>query len=125
VQRMQRFARYWEIIANSGRFKATLALILETENTHTSPFDNFLNLSDALWSDTGKSSTFAPEKLGDWLFDHVCRARRTSAAAALAALKADFAASGARALPKCLTQRAQQRPLAQPNLEKLSTVSAH
>ncbi len=44
MRRLSRFARYWDMIANSGRFPNTLPLLLGT-----SPFDNFIQLSDWLY----------------------------------------------------------------------------
>ena len=45
MQRIKRFARYWEMLANSGRFAASLKLLLEPG----SAFGNFLDFSDWLW----------------------------------------------------------------------------
>ncbi len=53
MQRIKRFARYWDMIANSGRFKYTLPLILGTHlednnvNQITSAFKRFLTLTDS------------------------------------------------------------------------------
>lgn len=44
MQRVNRFARFWDMIANSGRFANTLPLILAD-----SPFERFMELSDALY----------------------------------------------------------------------------
>lgn len=49
MQRLNRFARYWDMIANSGRFRETLPLLLEP-----APFDRFLALSDWLFEQTGQ-----------------------------------------------------------------------
>ena len=51
MQRMTRFARFWDLIANSGRFGKTLFLILD-EN----PFARFMALSDWLY-ETGKTTS--------------------------------------------------------------------
>lgn len=50
MQRMTRFARFWELIANSGRFGKTLPLILAE-----TPFARFMALSDWLY-ETGKTT---------------------------------------------------------------------
>ncbi len=44
MQRVNRFARFWDMVGNSGRFKNTLPLILQD-----SPFSRFLQFSDALY----------------------------------------------------------------------------
>lgn len=55
MQRINRFARYWDLIANSGRFKHTVSLILGFDNNsnkknNSSPFHRFLKLSDSLYT---------------------------------------------------------------------------
>ena len=102
--RLTRFARYWERIANSGRFVRTLPLLVE--DGVTSPFDAFLALSDWLWGDCaelrGKTSGVSPEALVDALFDYLCTRRGLAVAGVRAALLADYLASGARGSPRAL-----------------------
>lgn len=50
MQRVNRFARYWDMIANSGRFSNSLGFILANQ-----PFDNFLKLTDWLFKTTGQT----------------------------------------------------------------------
>jgi radical SAM superfamily enzyme YgiQ (UPF0313 family) len=45
LQRVGRFARYWDIFGNQGRFKHTLPLIMAE-----APFERFLAFSDALFA---------------------------------------------------------------------------
>jgi radical SAM superfamily enzyme YgiQ (UPF0313 family) len=96
--RIQRFARYWEIVANSGRFGHTLPLLLSGE----SAFYAFLNWSDWLWAKTGKTHEFALERLIDFLFEHLTHVRGLDAALLREALLTDYTATGARGQPKCL-----------------------
>lgn len=98
MQRIKRFARYWEMVANSGRFAAALKLLLEPG----SAFQHFLNFSDWLWQTTGKTHEFALEKLVDLLFAHLVQVRLLDPQLVSAALLADYQASGARARPRCL-----------------------
>ncbi len=66
MQRLVRFARYWDLVANSGRFPNTLPLILDS-----SPFANFMALSDWLFATAGATHRIALERLaalvGEWL----------------------------------------------------------
>ena len=66
MQRLVRFARYWDLIANSGRFSHTLKLILGDD-----AFANFMALSDWLYANTDTTHRIAMERLaklvGDWL----------------------------------------------------------
>lgn len=51
MQRLKRFARYWDIVANSGNFKDVTKLLLSSGNC---AFHSFLSFSDWLWSETGR-----------------------------------------------------------------------
>ncbi|MES1978799.1 MAG: DUF4080 domain-containing protein [Pseudomonadota bacterium] len=98
MQRIKRFARYWEMVANSGRFSGALKLLLSPG----SAFGNFLAFSDWLWATTGKTHEFALEKLHDLLFQHLTEERSLLPDAVRTALLADYRASGARGRPRCL-----------------------
>ena len=98
MQRIQRFARYWEMVANSGRFARALALLLSPG----SAFGNFLAFSDWLWQTTGKTHEFAYEKLVDLLHAHLTGVRQLPDDTVRTALTADYQASGARGRPQCL-----------------------
>jgi radical SAM superfamily enzyme YgiQ (UPF0313 family) len=98
MQRIQRFARYWEMLANSGRFALALKLLLAPR----SAFWHFLDFSDWLWRGTGKTHEFALEKLVDLLHAHLTGVRGLASDAVRAALLADYRAGGARGRPHCL-----------------------
>jgi Radical SAM superfamily/B12 binding domain/Protein of unknown function (DUF4080) len=119
LQRINRFARYWDLAANSGRFAQTMALLLgptapakpavrtepgqvPSQTPTGSAFFNFLRFSDWLYARTGKTHEFALERLVDLLFAHLTEDRGMEAQAVRAALLADYRASGARSQPKCL-----------------------
>ncbi len=104
MQRIQRFARYWELVGNSGRFAQARALLLQTPNGHgaVSAFNSFLEFTDWLWATTGKTHAFAHEKLVDLLFDYLSGPAGLAADTVREALLADYLASGARARPHCL-----------------------
>lgn len=63
--RISRFARYWDMIANSGRFTHSLLSILEQ-----SPFNNFMALSDWLFKTTGQTHQIALPRLFKLLHDY-------------------------------------------------------
>ncbi|MDT8282464.1 MAG: DUF4080 domain-containing protein [Gammaproteobacteria bacterium] len=58
MQRVSRFARYWDMIANSGRFRDTLPLILGD-----APFDSFMCLSDQLYATVGSTWKISLQRL--------------------------------------------------------------
>lgn len=121
MQRFTRFARYWDLVANSGRFCATLALLLE----HTpSPFAAFMAFADWLWAHTQQTSGLTPEALVDALFDYLCTQHHMPVAQVQATLLADYVASGAHASPRALQgllpRRAQPHARAQHGSPTLS-----
>ncbi|MBF0294831.1 MAG: B12-binding domain-containing radical SAM protein [Magnetococcales bacterium] len=59
MRRMKRFARYWDLIGNSGRFTQTLAQAF----CDRSPFEVFLSLSDRLFATTGETHGIALPRL--------------------------------------------------------------
>lgn len=63
VQRISRFARYWELLANSGHFSNSLPLLL-AENA----FERFLHFSDWLYDFSGKTHQISLRKLYDYLY---------------------------------------------------------
>lgn len=63
MQRLKRFARYWDLIANSGHFRITLPTLLGDR-----PFAHFLALSDWLYAATGQVHRFALPRLFDLLY---------------------------------------------------------
>lgn len=103
VQRVQRLARYWDLLANSGRFVRSMQHLL----SGPSAFAAFLQFSDWLWQRTGKTHEFAHEALVDLFFEHLTQERGLQVQAVTDALLADYQASGARGKPRCLAQRLQ------------------
>lgn len=58
MERIRRFARYWDLIANSGRFPRTLPLLLGR-----APFDRFMALADWLYATTQRTHALQNEEL--------------------------------------------------------------
>ncbi len=112
MQRIKRFARYWEMVANSGRFVATLKLLLGDG----SAFNNFLNFSDWLWQTTGKTHEFAYEKMVDLMHGHLTSVRGLNVQHVQTTLLADYSASGARGRPQCLATLLNVQQLSTPKL---------
>jgi radical SAM superfamily enzyme YgiQ (UPF0313 family) len=98
VQRFTRLARYWDLLANSGRFRQSLPLLL----AGPSPFAALLAFADWLWQSTGQTSGLTPEMLVDHLFVYMTQVLTRDSAEVRQLLLADYLASGARANPICL-----------------------
>jgi hypothetical protein len=58
MQRINRFARYWDMIGNSGRFKYALPHILSDE-----PFDDFMAITEWIFNKTGQIHKINLKKL--------------------------------------------------------------
>jgi radical SAM superfamily enzyme YgiQ (UPF0313 family) len=99
MQRVARFARYWDLVANSGRFARTLPLLLAPDLPHASPFARFLALSDWLFASTGKTHAIANERLYELVHDFLVGRLDVPAALAASVLAEDYFASGARGRP--------------------------
>jgi radical SAM superfamily enzyme YgiQ (UPF0313 family) len=85
MQRLVRFARYWDMIANSGRFAHTLPHILgET------PFRRFMALSNWLYAKTDATHRIALDRLAT-LVSQWLQEEGMSADAAHALLDSDYA----------------------------------
>lgn len=104
LQRFGRLARYWELLANSGRFAQALVLLLHPSpvdgNATASPFWRFMAFSDWLWLRQGSTYRLTPEALVDALFDYLGASQPPDAVRQ--ALLADYLASGARSNPNAL-----------------------
>lgn len=114
MQRIKRFARYWDMVVNSGRFGSAVMLLLQPG----SAFHHFLNFSDWLWRTTGKTHEFAHEKLTDLVHEYLANVRGLDVERVQTALLADYTASGARGRPQCLAQRLSAQQAALPKTPK-------
>jgi hypothetical protein len=65
MQRIRRFSRYWDLVANSGNFIETTPLIWAGGD---SPFESFLAFSDWLFAQVGQSHGIALVQLAEKLF---------------------------------------------------------
>ena len=113
MQRFVRLARYWDLLANSGRFQRSLRLLLGLPRPDDaagcdpavdggSPFAAMLVFSDWLWERTGKTSGLTPEMLVDRLLEYLHGERGIDRDTCRASLLADYLRSGARARPAAL-----------------------
>src|SRR5690606_38019049 len=71
MQRLVRFARYWDLVANSGRYPRSLPRLLGD-----SPFARFLAWSDWLYASTGQTHALAHERMVHLLHDYLCEVLR-------------------------------------------------
>lgn len=104
MQRLRRFARYWDLVGNSGNFVETTPLIWR----ETSPFYGFLRWSDWLFEQVGRTSSIALDRLAALLFRYLTEALGQVDTDVVAALAVDFQRNG-RSLEFLRPQRDGQR----------------
>ena len=97
LQRLTRFARYWDLIANSGRFAHTLPLLLGD-----APFARFLQLSDWLYARTQQTHRIALSRLFELLHGALTGVFALDENRVLAALAHDCAVHGLKGCPRFL-----------------------
>jgi radical SAM superfamily enzyme YgiQ (UPF0313 family) len=84
--RLVRFARYWDLVANSGRFVNTIAVMLGE-----APFANFMAFSDWIYTRTDATHRIALDRLAN-LVAQWLQARGMDHDAAQALVGSDYAA---------------------------------
>lgn len=89
LQRIGRFARYWDKVGNSGRFNATLPLILADQ-----PFARFLRFSDALYQLAGSSWKLSLKRLFEMAHQVMTDELKIAAGTAAEALARDYLRTG-------------------------------
>jgi radical SAM superfamily enzyme YgiQ (UPF0313 family) len=100
MQRMRRFARYWDLIANSGNFVRTTPLVWEggsatgAGGADASPFRNFLALSDWIYARTRQTHAIALQTLAELLFEHLTTVSGLDPAAVAERIWADYQGAG-------------------------------
>ena len=95
MQRVNRFARFWDLIANSGRFKNTLPRILGDD-----PFHNFLQMSNALYIAAGSTWKISLKKLFELIYQVCTRNLLCPASEIEQLLSYDFKRSGLKGMPE-------------------------
>src|SRR5438046_10121831 len=91
MQRLRRFARYWDLVGNSGNFVETTPLIW---GATASPFGEFLRWSDWLYARVGRRSGIALTRLAELLFEFLTQAAGLTPATVAAAMWRDHQRGG-------------------------------
>lgn len=95
IQRMTRFARYWDLVANSGRFPSATKLLLEGHE----PFRRFLTFTDWLYAEIGKTHQIALDRLFDLVFRALTELYAQPRGSVVDALRLDYVRSGLKRVP--------------------------
>ncbi len=99
LQRLKRFARYWDLIGNSGNFLSTAPLLWSGGQ---SAFRAFMRFSDWLFERTRRRDAIALAKLMELLFEFLTAERRLDPQPTAEALWRDYRAGGRRDKPEFL-----------------------
>ncbi len=97
MQRLSRFSRYWEMIANGGRFVNTLPMILGEQ-----PFRRFMALSDWLFKATGQVHRIALKRLFELVYLGMGEVLFAAEVERRSLLARDWSECGARGMPEFL-----------------------
>ena len=111
IQRMKRFARYWDVVANSGNWPHTLALVLEGE----SAFAQFLAFADAIHTTARATHGIAMHKLAELMFDWLTTQRSIDRDRVGTALAQDYARGRRHDWPEILRPWAKPRQAHRPH----------
>jgi radical SAM superfamily enzyme YgiQ (UPF0313 family) len=112
--RLRRFARYWDLLANSGRFVHSLPLLLAGE----SPFARFMDLSDWLWASTRQTHGIALVRSFELLLRYVREGNDLDVAAFGEALWRDYRRDGRTDRPSFLAGLDLPEPLVEESTRK-------
>lgn len=103
MQKLKRFARYWDMIINSGRFKHTKSFMLGND-----AFANFLTLSNWLHAETDQTHHIALPRLFKLLRQAMTEVLELDEQKTVDFLLQDYAESGIKGQPKFMTQEHSQ-----------------
>lgn len=108
VERLARFARYWDLYGNSGRFAGTLPLLLASKagNTESPPaaFARFMAFSDWLNLHLGATHRLSLETQADALHDWLVLVDGQDPNQVVRHLSRDYESSGARGRPAFMSK---------------------
>jgi radical SAM superfamily enzyme YgiQ (UPF0313 family) len=107
LQRLRRFARYWDLVGNSGRFLDTAPLLWRQEG---SPFAGFLRWSDWLHARLGRRHGIALDRLAGLLFEFLTREATLDTTVVADAIWRDYQRTGHRDVPLFLRPYVRGEP---------------
>jgi radical SAM superfamily enzyme YgiQ (UPF0313 family) len=112
LQRMVRFAKFWDLISNSGNFRASMKEIEALAQARPSPslFWEFLQLSDFLDTRHPQRHGIALMNLTESVWSYLAQVRQIDGARARAAVLSDYCNEGKRDIPKFLRAVTEELP---------------
>ena len=95
MQRVNRFARFWDMLGNSGRFTNSLPLILTEQ-----PFKHFMQLSDSLYLRAGSSWKIALKRLFELVYSVLTEDFKLSSDVVKQHLAVDYSRAKLKGIPE-------------------------
>jgi len=111
MQRVRRFARFWDLVGNSGNFPRTLVALWDND---ASPFQEFLKFSDWIHATLGRTHAIPLHTLAEILRRYLHEVRDESLGRIDALLREDYLAAGRNDLPKWLRHEGEKVGAARP-----------
>jgi radical SAM superfamily enzyme YgiQ (UPF0313 family) len=100
LQKLRRFARYWDLVGNSGNFIESTPFIWR--GASRSPFQGFLRFSDWLYQKVGRTDRIALNRLMELLFEFLTRELALDSNQIAPAMWRDYQRGGRRDRPEFL-----------------------
>jgi hypothetical protein len=95
MQRLRRFARYWDLVGNSGNFVTTTRLLWG----EGSPYDGFMRFANWLYQQAGRTDSIALARLMELVFAYLNRERGLVPAELASLMLRDYQRGGRREVP--------------------------
>ncbi len=100
MQEMKRFARFWDLVYNSGNFTKTFALMVADKSV----YETFYDFSDWLYKQTYSTWQISLDRLAQFLFDYLTTIQNLPKQEVADILVADILKVGGRKLPSFLRE---------------------
>jgi radical SAM superfamily enzyme YgiQ (UPF0313 family) len=107
MQRLRRFAKYWDIVGNSGNFVETTPLIWSND---PSPFAAFLRWSDWLFARLNRTDTIALARLMELMLNYLITELKLDARLAAETMWRDYQRAGRKDKPGFLAAHLPDAP---------------
>jgi len=100
MQHMKRFARYWDIVYNSGNFKTTFKLMTKDRSV----YESFYNLTSFIYNNTYSTWKISLDRMARFLFDFMTTKQQQAKQIVGETIANDILSVSGRKLPKFLKE---------------------
>ena len=107
IQEMKRFARFWDLVYNSGNFSNTTDLIFK----ETTVYDGFAHFSKWLFKETQSTWKISLDRLSQHIFDFLSRERQMDHAEIIETMLLDITKNKRRKVPQFMKEHQNNREI--------------